>query len=464
MGDILIAGLAIVFGIVFVLGVAINIHEFGHFIVARMLGMRVEAFSFFGIGPRVWGFKRGNTDYRISAIPLGAYVKLYGDEATASLEGGESDGEEVPDEELYELRPRWQKLLVMLGGPVMNLVLAFAIPFGLALALGVPAIPSPVIGYVHPSGSAQKAGLEAGDRIVAFDGEKNPTWNRIQENALLLAGMETPVTIEREGKRIDKSIVPAKVEIDGNVLGDLGIAPDSGTELVIIASIDKSMPAFTSGLKEGDRITSVNGKTIRNALEMKTAVNAAKGGPLTISVTRGDRDLKIETKAVKKPNADEYLIGIGFDPDATVSRDAVGISEAAVYAVNRNWNFLRLTGKAFGQMFAGKRSVKDGGIAGPIGIMEMIAKVATSFNFEAMLILLMVISLNLGLFNLLPIPLLDGGQIMVLGIEAVLAGLGMKLSMAIKEKIQLVGLGFILLLMVAVFYFDISRLITRWFG
>ena len=93
----------------FILGIAINIHEFGHFIVARLFGMRVEAYSFFGLGPRVWGFKRGNTDYRISAIPLGAYVKLYGDEATASLEGGESDGEVVPESELYELRPRWQK-------------------------------------------------------------------------------------------------------------------------------------------------------------------------------------------------------------------------------------------------------------------------------------------------------------------------------------------------------------------
>src|SRR5215203_196206 len=129
MPDILLVILAVIF----VLGIAINIHEFGHFIVAKLLGMRVEAYSFFGLGPRIWGFKIGHTDYRISAIPLGAYVKLYGDEATGPLEGKDDDSQKVPDSELYELRPRWQKFLVMLGGPFMNIVLALAIPFGSAL-------------------------------------------------------------------------------------------------------------------------------------------------------------------------------------------------------------------------------------------------------------------------------------------------------------------------------------------
>src|SRR6188768_4596598 len=144
MTDILIAILAILF----VLGVAINIHELGHFFVAKIFGMRVEAYSFFGLGPRLFGFKYGHTDYRVSAIPLGAYVKLYGDEATGPLEGKDSETEKVPESELYELRPRWQKFLVMLGGPFMNLLLAMAIPFGGALIQGVPAVPAPVIGAV----------------------------------------------------------------------------------------------------------------------------------------------------------------------------------------------------------------------------------------------------------------------------------------------------------------------------
>src|SRR5215212_9307783 len=138
--------LYVILAVIFVLGGGRIIKEKGHFIVAKLLGMRVEAYSFFGLGPRIWGFKIGHTDYRISAIPLGAYVKLYGDEATAPLEGGESDGEKVPDSELYELRPRWQKFLVMVGGPFMNIVLALAIPFGMALADGIPSMPAPVVG------------------------------------------------------------------------------------------------------------------------------------------------------------------------------------------------------------------------------------------------------------------------------------------------------------------------------
>src|SRR3982750_4930733 len=150
-----------ILAVIFVLGVAINIHEFGHFLVAKLLGMRVDLYSFFGLGPRIWGFKIGHTDYRISAIPLGAYVKLYGDEATAPLEGGESSSEKVPDSELYELRPRWQKFLVMLGGPFMNIVLALAIPFGAALIYGVPSMPAPIVGTVAPNGAAGAAGAKA---------------------------------------------------------------------------------------------------------------------------------------------------------------------------------------------------------------------------------------------------------------------------------------------------------------
>ena len=414
--------------------------------------------------PAVWGFKRGNTDYRISAIPLGAYVKLYGDEATAPLEGGESDEDEVPKEELYELRPRWQKFLVMLGGPFMNLVLALAIPFGIALFVGVPAVPAPVISYVASGSAAETAGIKAGDRIVTFDGIKDPTWSRIQQDTLLLAGKKTPVTVEREGKKIELTVVPERVELDGNVMGDLGALPDTGVEPVIVDGIEEGKPADSSGLQKGDRITSVNGKAIRNGQQMKTFVNEAKGGSLELSVTRADRDLKIKTGTFKDEQTGDYRIGIRFDPATSIARDSVGFGGALGYAFERNWNILRLTGKAFGQMFSGERSVSEGGISGPIGIIEIIVKVATSFNVEALLILLMVISLNLGLFNLLPIPLLDGGQIAVLGIEAVLALFGMTLSLAIKEKIQLAGLGFILLLMVVVFYFDISRIVTRIFG
>src|SRR5215203_6476588 len=208
--------LLVILAVLFVLGIAINIHEFGHFLVAKLFGMRVEAYSFFGLGPRIWGFKVGHTDYRISAIPLGAYVKLYGDEATASLEGGESNDETVPESELYELRPRWQKFLVMLGGPFMNVVLALAIPFVGALMYGVPSMPAPIVGSVRPDGAAAVSGVKAGDRIVAFDGKENPTWGNIRDDSMISPDKELALTVDRGGQKIPLTIKPTREDLGGS--------------------------------------------------------------------------------------------------------------------------------------------------------------------------------------------------------------------------------------------------------
>ncbi|HEY2847212.1 MAG TPA: site-2 protease family protein, partial [Pyrinomonadaceae bacterium] len=286
MSDILIAILAIIL----VLGVAINIHEFGHFMVAKLFGMRIEAYSFFGLGPRLFGFKIGNTDYRVSAIPLGAYVKLYGDEATSPLEGGSSsekdleswlaehnigDGEKIEPvrkEELYELRPRWQKFLVMLGGPFRNIVLALAIPFGLGLAYGVPANPAPIVGLIKAGGAADKAGIKVGDRVVKFNGVENPSWDRIQEEALLIPDKPTAISVERDSKRVDLTISPTRITENGQSGGVLDMDADKGTEQVIVSNLDTTLPAASDGVQVGDWITSVNDKAIRNVQEMKSIV------------------------------------------------------------------------------------------------------------------------------------------------------------------------------------------------
>ncbi|MFZ1701571.1 MAG: RIP metalloprotease RseP [Pyrinomonadaceae bacterium] len=452
MTDILIAILAVLF----VLGVAINIHEFGHFIVAKMFGMRVEAYSFFGLGPRVFGVKIGHTDYRISAIPLGAYVKLYGDEGAGPLEAADTTDEPVPAEELYELRPRWQKFLVMLGGPFMNIVLALAIPFSLALAYGVPANPAPIVGFVKADGAAAKAGINVGDRIVNFDGIENPSWNRIEDSALLIPEKEVPIVVERAGNRIPLTIAPAKVTENGQSGGFLDMAPDAGTEPVVVGSIDPEMPAAKSGLQAGDWITSVNGKAIRNTQEMKMMVAESKGQPITLSVTRNDQKQEISTYAVEKNN--DWLIGIRFDTSLLTNREPVGVGGAAVAAVDQNLRILRLTGSALGQVGTGERSARDT-VSGPIGIGQVIITTVFASGFFGLLSVLMYISLSLGIMNLLPIPMLDGGQIMVLGIEKVMSWFGKTLSMAARERIQLSGLAIVLLLMVTVIFFDVSRLI-----
>ncbi len=452
MSDILLVILAVIF----VLGIAINIHEFGHFIVAKFFGMRVEAYSFFGLGPRVWGFKYGHTDYRISAIPLGAYVKLYGDEATAALEGGESDGEKVPDSELYELRPRWQKFLVMLGGPFMNIVLALAIPFGAAMMYGIPSLPAPIVGVVNTGGASETAGIKVGDRISSFNGTENPTWEAIKDDSMISPDKDLPIVVDRGGNQIHLTVKPVKTEVDGNAIGEIGLLPDVGVEPVEAGTVIADSPAANAGLQPRDRILAFNGQTVRNSQEFTIQIKENKDTPAKLTIERDGERKEIVTQA--KLNDDGvYRIGATFGSGTITARVKVGLGGAAAYAVDSNVRIIRLTGKVFGQLFAGERSVKDAGLAGPVGIVQIISKVVKELGFAGLFSILAVISLNLGVFNLLPIPLLDGGQIMVLGIEKVLSWFGATLSMAVKEKIQFAGLGIILLLMAFTLFLDISR-------
>ena len=447
MPDILLVILAVVF----VLGIAINIHEFGHFIVAKLFGMRVEAYSFFGLGPRIWGFKVGHTDYRISAIPLGAYVKLYGDEATASLEGGESEGEKVPDSELYELRPRWQKFLVMVGGPFMNIMLALAIPFAGAMINGIPAAISPTVDNIQAGGAAEIAGLKTGDRIVKYGSTENPSWRRILEDSLVSPEQETPITVERNGQLINLTIKPTRATERGTTVGKLDFEPSEQ----VILSPQADSPAAQAGIQRGDRVVSLNGTPVRGSKQFTALVQENKNAPLQITVLRNGQQQTIPVTA-KIQDSGNAIIGVGIS-NQPADREKGSIADAASAAFAANWSVLRLTGTVFGQLFTGQRSVKEAGLSGPVGIVGMIADVVRTDGFAGLIPMLMLISLNLGVFNLLPIPLLDGGQIMVLGIEKVMSWFGKTLSMAIKEKIQLAGLGIILLLMAFTLFLDISR-------
>src|SRR5829696_7422624 len=186
-------------GFIFILGSAVVLHEFGHFIVAKLFKIRVETFSV-GFGPRLFGKRWGQTDYRVSAIPLGGYVKLGGDESNAPLEG--ASAQDIPPEEMYNLRPRWQRIMVALAGPIMNIITAMAIPFAAAFMYGVPATPAPVVYDLQKGGAADLAGLQPGDRIISFNGTENPTWDVINGDALLSPGRALPAVVNRNGQEI----------------------------------------------------------------------------------------------------------------------------------------------------------------------------------------------------------------------------------------------------------------------
>jgi regulator of sigma E protease len=439
---------------IFILGAAVVLHEFGHFIVAKLFKIRVETFSF-GFGPRLFGKRWGHTDYRVSAIPLGGYVKLGGDESNAPLEGeGASD---IPPQERFDLRPRWQRILVALAGPVMNVLTALAIPLAGALMYGVPATPAPVVSSMTRGGASEAAGLQRGDRIVSFNGIEHPKWDTIRGDALLSPGQPIPVVVERNGQRIQLQITPVPRTEDGETAGLLDFLPDYGDVPVVVREVTPDSPASEAGLQVVDQIVAINGQPVRSAEQVTQFIAEHKAQPITLTLKRDGRQMDITATARTLADGKERL---GFGPAEDIPLIPVGFTGATKYAVQSNIEILRLTGKALGQFFTGQRSARNT-LSGPVGIYKAASTSVERYGWGGLFTTLAFLSLNLGIFNLLPIPVLDGGAIFLLLIEGVLATIGMKLSMRVRDRIQQVGFVMVLLLMVFVITNDFLKQFSR---
>jgi regulator of sigma E protease len=441
---------------VFILGSAVILHEFGHFIVAKLLGIRVETFSV-GFGKRLWGRRWGTTDYRLSLIPLGGYVKLGGDDSNAGIEEGAA--EEIPAKERFDLRPRYQKFMVGVAGPVMNILTALAIPFIGAMAVGVPAAVSPVVGQVEQAGAAEAAGLKPGDRIVSFDNEENPTWRWMNVVATVKRTQSIPFVVEREGQRVPLSIRPTVFTDDGHEMGDLDFVPDLGVIPIFVDKVTDDSPAAKAGIQPGDRFVAVDGQPARNSGEVSAYIGKTPG-QIRVTVERGGQRVELTTPAER---IDGKRLGVEFRGRPDAPRERVGVGEAASIAVSTNVEILRLTGMALGQVFTGNLAVGEA-VGGPIAIAEASYKAASNYGWDGVFDMLGFLSLNLGIFNLLPIPVLDGGMLFMLLVEGALAVFGMKISLRVRERIQQVGFVFLLLLMGFVIINDVSKIAPRWFG
>jgi regulator of sigma E protease len=434
---------------IFILGSAVVIHEFGHFIVAKLFGIRVETFSV-GFGPRLFGRKWGHTDYRVSAIPLGGYVKLGGDESNAPLEG--ASGTDIPPREMFNLRPRWQRVLVALAGPAMNILTALAIPFTAAMMYGVPATPAPVVYYVQTEGAAQRAGLQQGDRIVSFNGTENPTWEIISGDALLSPDKPLPIVVERNGAEVPLTITPSVRTENGESAGFLDFLPDYGGLPVVVGGVTPGSPAESAGLKDGDRFISIDGEEVRSSAQVTEYIRKHDAEKIAIVVERNGQMVELTT--------DERRINgrLGFGVSERYPLHAATPGSAFKYAYDTNIHILRLTGKALGQVFTGQRSVRNT-LSGPIGIYQAAQKSVERLGWDGVFGMLGFLSLNLGIFNLLPIPVLDGGAIFLLLIEGLLALIGLSISSAVRDRIQQVGFVMVLLLMVFVITNDVVKLL-----
>lgn len=444
--------MAVIFALV--LGGMIVIHEFGHFIVAKMFGIRVETFSV-GFGKRLWGVRRGDTDYRLSLIPLGGYVKMAGENLDEQITG-------APYE--FMSKPKWQRFCVAIAGPAMNIVTALAIPAALAMIhYEVPAhVSKPaLINAVEPASPADQAGIQPGDLIVNINGLENPTWRDVEDVVLVSPDQNVPLTVKRGDSTEQLTMRVGVLDFEQEKIGYSGIRPDIGPDAkIIVSTVNPDLPAAKAGLKEGDQIIAANGVAIEQSFfgqqMIIRTIRASESKPVTLTIVRDG--VRQDIEATPQMNEGEPRLGFmqGLDGVAmTVTR--LSFFKAIEHSFDTNMRILRLTKTAIAQIFVGQRSARDT-LTGPVGIFRITGQAAEQ-GAESVFQLMALLSLNLGIFNLLPIPVLDGGLIFMLGLESLLGLFGLNLTLRIKERMMQVGFVMLILLMGFVIFNDISKLI-----
>ncbi len=423
------------------LGVMILIHELGHFWAARFFDVKVEAFSF-GFGPRLFGFKRGETDFRFSAILFGGYVKM----------AGEQPGDETSnDPRGFMAKPRWQRLIIAFAGPFMNIILAVGLMTGLFMVRypKIPTVHSPVVGWVEPNSAAAKAGIKEGDRLVQLDDISDPTWDDIAMHELSNANRPIQTAVMRDGQRVLMAVTPQLDEKNG-----VGRAGWSEQEEVQINAIEAGMPAAKAGLMPGDLLVSVNGEPIRSRPKLHEVIKATNGAPLKLVYQRGGQSHEIEVTPVKPANdtADRMRIGVSLEARMVITQ--LPFPEALKESVKQNAKSAGIIVKLLENIAQRRMSAKS--LEGPVRIAQISGEAARE-GATAFIGLMAMVSLNLAVFNLLPIPILDGGVILLLLIEMVLRR---DLSLQMKEAMIKVGFVFLMALVVFVLYNDITKIIA----
>ncbi len=419
--------------LIVVLGIIIFFHESGHFLLAKAFSMRVFIFSF-GFGKRLFGFKRGDTDYRVSLIPLGGYVKLEGepDDVVSEDTAPRGDGND------FLSRPRWQRLIVYVAGPAMNAVLAvltFTIIF--MLGVGVPGVryDVPTIGAIDPGSPAASAGLQPGDTITKFDGEPAEDWEQVQIGILMRPNLDISMEIARGAERLEKT-VRARV-IDGK-MGDIGVFP-----LVRIGQVSKGSPAEAAGLKVDDGLLRVAGAPLQSFADVPAKVRAAGDQPITFEILRGQERLSIDI-APKEGR-------VGISEKFVIKK--FGFARAAKEAFRETWDRTVQMVSLLKQLLTFRVAAKSA-LSGPIGIAQAAGEAART-GIVSILFLIALLSISVGVLNLFPMAPLDGGHIAVLLAEMVI-----RRDLSEKVKLVFLNAGFVLImaLMVFILYSDLSKL------
>jgi regulator of sigma E protease len=420
----------------FVLGVLVFVHELGHFLAARRVGVRVLTFSL-GFGPKILKFTRGDTEYCVSAIPLGGYVKMAGENPDDPRSG-------QPDEFLS--KTKWQRFQILIMGPLMNIVLAVVV-LAIVLSQGASVAAyrdeAPIVGVVMKGSPAERAGLMVGDRILSVNRDAVETWEQLLLQVATKANRDVELEIARGGQTITVSVRP---EAEGRFeVGTLGVMPDTHP---LVDSVIAGGPAEKAGLKAKDEILSFNGEPMVFRSQLITAISENAGRNVEITVRRGSETLHLTATPARRGSRgmmDMYLADRvrSFKP---------GPIEAVKLSVEENVESSGLIFRTLAGLFTGETSVRQ--LQGPVGIAQLSGESASA-GWVSLFSLMAMLSINLGILNLMPIPVLDGGHILILMLEGIARR---DFSMRVKEKMLLAGFVVLMMLMVTVIYNDLTRI------
>jgi len=421
------------------IGIMILVHELGHFLAARWFDVRVEAFSF-GFGPRLFGFRKGETDFRFCAILFGGYVKMT----------GEQPGEEsASDPRAFMAKPRWQRLIIALAGPSMNLLLAVALLTGLFMVkFQKPPEVHAMVGHVFPDSPAAKAGVREGDRIVAIDSKQNPTWEDVVIKEVSGPDQPLQVKLERDGKTFWTTVTP---NLDART--GVGYAGWLEQGEIQIFSLAPGTPADKAGLRKGDILVSANGRPIRSQFRLQEIIRLGGGKPVDLEYLREGQRAQVRIQPVfsAQEGAGKWMIGVFLQTRMVFTR--LALPDALVESLRQNLRSAGLVYEFLKRILEQRMSPKS--LEGPIGIARLSGEAARE-GPAAFVALMSMVSLQLAIFNLLPIPILDGGMILLLSVEMLMRR---DLSMALKEAVLKLGFVFLMAVVVFVLYNDISKML-----
>ncbi|MGA7106096.1 MAG: RIP metalloprotease RseP [Terracidiphilus sp.] len=443
MHDFLVSALAFIV----LIGIMVVVHEFGHFAVAKLCGVRVEAFSV-GFGPRLFGVKRGDTDYKVCLLPLGGYVKMT----------GENSGEELPvdDPGAFSTHPRWQRMLIGVAGPAANFILAFGL---MILYFGwineVPDIKNATLEWVTPGSAAADAGLQPGDVFRQFGNVTRPDFDTVLDLTRKSSGQAIPVTVERNGQTVQSTLhVPDKTSKNGFELDSTGMFLAYVQGPIGVDQTVGGAPAERAGLRAGDSIVAVDGHAFHTVDPLLDYLQEGQGKPVTLTV---QRDGAVIAPVVVHPSLQDAQWRLGFmavpPNDPPMHQRPMAFTEAASEARDFCAENSLLIVDVLRKLITRQASVKQ--LAGPVGIAHAAGQAAETKYWAPKFGLAAGISLNLGILNLLPFPILDGGLIALLLIESLLRH---DISMVVKERIYQAAFVVLVMFFVYVSFNDVAKL------